>query len=142
MSKLQRISPNTVVCINCYRRSCNVGGIALGDFSIAIDSTNSPIDGRVFRNELEDFFNIPVKYMFLTHRHPDHRKGIPAFKDLTIISSEKTAKLMPKAVKWDKLNTVTFKDQFILKSGDNNLKIEFHHVGGHTGGSSILNFPQ
>ncbi|MFX1507560.1 MAG: hypothetical protein ACFFDC_15860, partial [Promethearchaeota archaeon] len=130
MSKLQSISSNTVVCINCYRRSGNVGGVSLGDFSISIDSTNSPSDGRAHRTELEEFFHIPVKYLFLTHRHPDHRKGISAFKDLTVISSEKTAKLMPKTVKWDKLNTLTFKDQFILESKDTNLSVAFHHVGG------------
>ncbi|MFW9993427.1 MAG: MBL fold metallo-hydrolase [Candidatus Odinarchaeota archaeon] len=140
MANLQAVSPNTAVSINYYRRSCNVGGAALGDFSIAIDSTRSPVDGKAFRDELEDYFQLPVKYLFLTHSHTDHRNGIPAFKDITIVSSEKTAKHMPKTVRWSSLETVTFDDKFVISSNDS-LKVEFHHIGGHTVGSSILYFP-
>ena len=140
MSKLQAVSPRTVVSINVYPGSCNVGGVALEEFTIAIDGTHSPLDGKDFREELEKYFQLPVKYLFLTHTHTDHRNGIPAFKDLTILSSERTANHMPKTVKWKDLNTITFDKKYEIK-GTDTLKVELHRIGGHSIGSSILYFP-
>ncbi|MFW9854465.1 MAG: MBL fold metallo-hydrolase [Candidatus Thorarchaeota archaeon] len=140
-SALQNVSTNTVVYTNCYPRSCNVGGVALDEFSIAIDSTRSPTDAREFRRDLEKYFQLPIEYLFLTHRHTDHRNGIPAFQDLTIVSRAKTSELMPKTVKWDKLNTLTFKDELVINGIDNEVKVELYRLGGHTAGSSILYFP-
>ncbi len=54
-------------------RSSVLGGISLGSFSIAIDSGNPLEVGHGFRKNLESYFGLPVKYLFLTHAHSDHR---------------------------------------------------------------------
>ncbi|MFX1251666.1 MAG: MBL fold metallo-hydrolase [Promethearchaeota archaeon] len=140
MLNLELITPHTVVdtkSITTYR-SANVGGIALDNFVVAIDSGQAEI-GNSLRKDLENYFNLPIKYLFLTHVHTDHRNGLNSFKDVTLVASRKTIENMPKSVKLP-TSLLTFEKDRSIKGDDS--MIEFHHVGGHTIGSSVAYFPQ
>lgn len=141
MSKLEQISDHVVVDKETqYKsRSCISGGISLSKYSIAIDSGDSLEVGIDLRKELETYFKVPVKYLFLTHTHNDHRNGREAFKDLTLITSQKCIDNMPKSISFNKWKKELFDQELIVQ--EDNLAIEFHHVGGHSVGSSIAYFP-
>jgi len=93
--ELIEVSPSTVV----FFTHGNIGGISLKNFLIVIDGGKNPERAKVFREEFENLFNLPVKYFVLTHRHTDHRYGAVAFKDCKFICSKKTAEIMPKNFK-------------------------------------------
>lgn len=46
---------------------------------------------------------------------------------------------MPRRISFSKWSKEIFDKKFILK--ENDLSVEFHHVGGHTVGCSIAYFP-
>jgi len=127
-------------------KSGNVGGVLLQNFSVAIDSTNSLKTGSVFLHKLEQYCGLPVKYLIITHYHSDHtgcvrprRKGSSqdVLEDISIVTSEATAKNMPKSFR--KLPLCTFEDTFTIEDSD--LSIEICHTGGHTSGSSVIYVP-
>ena len=91
MFKLEKLSEHTAVDIatQMTTRSSVLGAISLGKYSIAIDSGNPLEIGQGFRKNLESYFNLPVRYLFLTHAHSDHRGGMNAFKDATLLLSQK-----------------------------------------------------
>lgn len=120
-------------------RSCVLGGISLKTYSIAIESGDSLEVGMGFYQELESFFKKRVKYLFLSHTHSDHRNGIDAFKDCTLIASQKCMENMPKRMNFRKWSKEIFDKKFVLE--EHGLSIEFYHVGGHAIGSSIAYFP-
>lgn len=68
---LEYVTRHTVVKTH-IPKSGNAGGVSLQNFSVAIDSTNSPKTGSVFLHKLEHYFGLPVKYLVITHYHPDH----------------------------------------------------------------------
>jgi len=140
MSKLERISDHVVIDKETQyeSRSCILGGISLSKYSIAIDSGDSLKVGIGLRKELEACFKMPVKYLFLTHTHNDHRNGREAFKDLTLIASQKCIDNMPKKVSFNNWKKEFFNQELIVQ--EDNLTLEFHHVGGHSVGSSIAYF--
>ena len=120
-------------------RSCVIGGVSLGDYSVAIDSGDSLEVGEELRKKLERHFKVPVKYLFLSHTHSDHREGRGAFQDLTLIASRKCIETMPKKISFAKWKKEIFDKKFILREDD--LTLEFHHTGGHSYGFSIAYFP-
>ncbi|MHA1954708.1 MAG: MBL fold metallo-hydrolase [Candidatus Heimdallarchaeaceae archaeon] len=141
MVKLETITQQVVVdtTTQSSTRSCVLGGIALDSFSIAIDSGDSIEVGVGLRKELETHFNLPVKYLFLTHTHNDHRGGKDAFTDLTLIASKQCIENMPRSISFSKWSLETFEEKFVLE--DNGKIVEFHRVGGHSIGFSIAYFP-
>ncbi|MFX1325522.1 MAG: MBL fold metallo-hydrolase, partial [Promethearchaeota archaeon] len=90
---LESITPHTVANTTGEGRG-NAGGIALRNFCIAIDSTMYVKTGEILRNTLESKFNLPVKYLVITHYHGDHIFGIKPFKDVCVLSSELTSRIM------------------------------------------------
>ncbi len=120
-------------------RASVLGGISLDKYSIAIDSGNPLEVGFGFRKDLESFFKLPVKYLFLTHAHSDHRGGMDAFKDAVLLLSKKCKENMPKSTKFGGRTLKTFEDKFVLEEGE--LSIEFFHVAGHSLGSSVAYIP-
>ncbi len=141
MSKLEEISEHVAVDIKTQygSRSCVLGGISLGKYSIAIDSGDSLEVGTALHKELEKHFKIPVQYLFLTHTHNDHRNGREAFKDLTLIASQKCIHNMPKSISFSKWKKELFERELIIK--EEGLSLELHHVGGHSIGFSVAYFP-
>ena len=114
----------------------NVGGIVLENCLVAIDTAHNNSKGREFRIALEKEFGMPVGFTFLTHHHSDHAKGLDAFSDTTIISSEITAKKIRSLKSITTYPTVVFKNDYIIKDGQR--QIQLNRTGGHTIDSSYL----
>ena len=141
MVKLESITEHVAVDITTQResRSCVLSGIALDDYLIAVDSGHSLDVGMALRQKLEKFFQKPVKFLFLSHTHNDHREGRDAFKDTTLIVNHKCLDNMPKRIRLGKWSKEVFSEQFVLNEG--HVDVEFHHVGGHSVGHSVVYFP-
>lgn len=75
MENFESVTKHIVVDTSTQRvsRSCVLGGISLGNYSIAIDSGDSLEVGTAFHKGLESHFKVPVKYLFFTHTHNDHK---------------------------------------------------------------------
>ena len=156
---LESITPLTVANTTGEGRG-NAGGIALRNFCIAIDSTMYVKTGELLLRNLESKFGVPVKYLIITHYHGDHIFGIKPFKDICVLSSELTSKIMTndetktryaefiKGVAKEGpigegieyiIPTLLFKDKLTIQ--DEDLHIKIYHTGGHTAGSSFISFP-
>ena len=142
MENLEPISDHVVVDTSTQRvsRSCVLGGISLGNYAVAIDSGDSIEVGASLRKGLEAHFNVPVKYLFFTHTHNDHRNGREAFTDSTFLMSQRCRDNMPKSVKLSKFTIETFEEIFILE--ENDFSVEFIRIGGHSYGFSVAYFPK
>ncbi|MGC9781016.1 MAG: MBL fold metallo-hydrolase [Candidatus Heimdallarchaeota archaeon] len=141
MVKLEKISDHIVIDTETQSmsRSSIIGGISLGKYSIAIESGSTLEIGMDLKLKLRDFFNLPVKYLFLTHTHNDHRGGMDAFSDETLIMSEKCKENMPKRIRLSKFSLEAFEEKHIIQ--ENELSMEFLKVAGHSIGSSVAYFP-
>ncbi len=141
MVVLEPISDNVVVDTTTQRttRSCVLGGITLGDYSIAIESGHALDVGAALRKELEAISKAPTKYLFLSHTHNDHRDGRDAFKDATLIASQRCLDNMPQRIRLTKWSKEAFDETFTLTTDEGT--VEFHHTGGHSVGHSIAYSP-
>ncbi|MBY8984584.1 MAG: MBL fold metallo-hydrolase [Candidatus Lokiarchaeota archaeon] len=157
--KLDSITPLTVANTTGEGRG-NAGGLSLRNFCIAIDSTMYVKTGELLRKNLKSQFGVPVKYLVVTHYHGDHIFGFKPFKDICILSSEMTSKIMLNNETKSRYQvfiknlakegpigegveyivpTLLFTDKLIIQ--DDDLHIEIYHTGGHTAGSSFVWFP-
>lgn len=98
-------------------------------------------------------FNVPVRYVVLTHAHPDHSTGASVFADeAIIISHEKAkgelerrqqlevaaAKMAKRDARLDPLPDVTFSDQLTLSLGGKTIKLESLKPYSHSVGDVVL----
>ncbi len=67
----------------------NAGIIDLGGHTLVVDAFQIGAAGRELRATAEALFERPVAYLALTHAHPDHWVGLPAFDtNTTVYASE------------------------------------------------------
>ena len=142
----------------------NAAAVALDNFIVVIDPMHYPSQGRKFREYLETKYNLPVKYLFITHYHGDHVFGMSAFKGVEVIGTECLSENMKERIEnhwtqetldeWKEKNPglvdeidafefwlpdTTFKDSYTIKDGV--LRLELHRSGGHSGCSAFAYFP-
>jgi cyclase len=136
----------------------NVGAIIQDTYAIVIDSSLYPKTGMAFRNYVESTYAVPVKYLILTHYHGDHTFGMQSYKDVEVISSQRTRDHIKRGYHdgWREdleendpnadgkievvLPSTCFQDKFIIDEGDQ--RVEIYHSGGHTSDSSYIYYPR
>ncbi len=60
----------------------NAGFVVTGDGVVVIDSLGTPRLGKRLIATVRQASKLPIKYLILTHNHPDHSYGAIAFKNL------------------------------------------------------------
>ena len=97
------------------------------------------------RDELEKRFDVPVKYLVLSHSDFDHVGGSKVFKDggAIVIGQENAAVDIVKDGKMEShaiaLPDITFSDEFTIKLGGKNVKLTY--LGpGHSNSLIAINF--
>ncbi len=142
MPRLEQITSHIAVDTDTQRttRSCVIGGILLGNDIVAVDSGSTLEIGKLLRRDLESVFNTQVSHLFLTHTHTDHRSGMSAFNDITLILSQKSMENMPTTERLKRWSVKPFDRKLVLTGDD--LIVEFLLVGGHSVGSSIAWVPE
>lgn len=130
------ISPN-VILATPENDTVNMGGVKLENYSIAIDSGRSFRHGENLRKSLEDKYNLPIEYLILTHHHDDHISGIKAFDETILVFNKKLQRFLPRDIP---RKEIFHKDKSLILK-DQTLRIEVHHVGGHTPDSSFIYIP-
>jgi glyoxylase-like metal-dependent hydrolase (beta-lactamase superfamily II) len=60
----------------------NAGFIVTGDGVIVVDALASPRDGEALVATIQTVTNQPIKWLILTHHHPDHHFGAIVFRRL------------------------------------------------------------
>jgi cyclase len=164
--ELEQVSERTTAIIDQGDLRSNAGAVALDNFVVVIDPTMKPPVARAFRQKLEGQFDLPVKFLHVTHYHADHVFGAAPFKDTCIVgSTELTANILqrketdwsPEAMeRWRQDNpveaaewfdeveillpTLGFDDRLEIRDAD--LIVELVHSGGHTSCSSYAYVPQ
>lgn len=113
---------------------------------IVVDTKNPGGDrGGKLMEEIKAVSNLPVKYVFNTHHHPDHVGNNQTFLDAgaTIIDAEALKMHMssdPRTKDIPGLPTQTFAQDYILKFGG--AEVDAHLYGrGHTGDDTMIYFP-
>ncbi len=163
--ELKEVTPHTIIVNFKDYFDLNAGAIILSNFIIVIDTLMYPRQAKQFREKLEKKYNLPVKYVFITHYHADHLFGVVSFKDVEIFGSSNLIESMKQRKEenwtteafdeWKKeepeiaelideieiiIPTKGFENKYIIS--DNGLNVEFYHSGGHTGCSSYAYFPE
>ena len=113
---------------------------------IVVDTKN-PGDENYKRvmEEIQSVSNLPVKYVFNTHHHPDHvgnnQKFIDAGAQVIALDALKSHMASdPRTKDIPGLPTVTFAKDYDLKFGG--AEVEAHAYGrGHTGDDTMVYFP-
>ena len=75
--------------------NANAGFVVTPEGVVVIDSLGSPLLGERIISTIKAVTDKPIKYLIITHNHPDHAYGAIAFKKLggvTIIGHEGTMK--------------------------------------------------
>lgn len=94
-------------------------GLIFGkDYSLIVDSGNSPKHARAFLKETGKMNIPPIKYVVLTHHHWDHVLGIQEFKAHTI-AHEKTKEAV------EKMKQRGFRDEDLEKMNQDGLLTDF-----------------
>ncbi|MFX1498112.1 MAG: MBL fold metallo-hydrolase [Promethearchaeota archaeon] len=162
--EFQEITPHTIIANykDCFK--LNAGAVILNNFILVIDTLLYPRQSKEFRKKLEKKYNLPVKYLFITHSHSDHYFGVSSFQDVEIFGSNILIEVLKRKREknwtkkafneWKKsepefseiideieiiIPNFGFENQWILK--DNDLTVEFYTSGGHTECSSYAYFP-
>lgn len=162
--ELEKVSDHTVATKPSLDIHSIAGAIAFPEYLVAFDATMFPKTTKLFREKIEDYFDLPLKYLLLSHYHSDHVIGLKHFKDITIVAPTDLMMNYNKAVKTDltKENLEEWKDEepelapwideieFVFPNllfqnkvilSEGKFHIDFEKVGGHTNCSSYAYFP-
>ncbi len=106
---------------------------------IAID----PIDKEAaswLKDELEQRFDLPVKYLIYSHSDVDHASGGEVFADAIVIAHENAKTALIREETPTAIPAITFSDQMTLELGDGKVNLTF--LGNGHGDSLVaLHFP-
>ena len=141
MNDIEFLTSNVIADAKLERntRSCVLGGVKLGKNSLVVETGYKIEDSQAFRKKMEDHFKVPIKYLFLTHTHNDHRGGLEVYSDCDLIISKKCKENMPKRISLKKYSKRIFEEKLVLDEEEHT--IEFYRTGGHSIGHSIAYFP-
>jgi glyoxylase-like metal-dependent hydrolase (beta-lactamase superfamily II) len=91
--------------------------------------------------EIATRFGQPVKYLVLSHDHPDHSSGGEVFADTaTVVAHENAKRAIIGENRPTAVPTVTFSDQMTIELGGK--QVELTYVGpSHSDNMIVLNFP-
>jgi glyoxylase-like metal-dependent hydrolase (beta-lactamase superfamily II) len=95
------VSPSVVMAEN--PNGSNITCIALDDGLVFVDAGLVTSLAADFRKAMEQRFDRPTKYLFLTHSHLDHIFAMGAFSDVEVVaaSSEKALFEQQLAIEWN-----------------------------------------
>lgn len=104
-----------------------------------------PIDAdaaRWLKAELQQRFNLPVKYLIYSHDHRDHIAGGEVFADTaTVVAHERARETIIAEKRPTAVPTVTFSDRAMIELGGTVVQLSF--VGrNHSDNSIVVQFPQ
>ncbi|MFX1603814.1 MAG: MBL fold metallo-hydrolase [Promethearchaeota archaeon] len=161
---IEEVSPRAVAASYESYFSVKAGAVALEDFIVVIDTLLYPRQAKKLRAEIEAKYELPVKYLFITHFHGDHHYGAAQFKDVEIFGSNDLIENMKRRREegwtkeafdaWKKeepdfaeyideieivIPTTGFENERVIRNKD--LQLEFYHSGGHSSCSSYAYFP-
>ena len=138
---IKQITERTVIGTTTIdgRPQSNAGAIAFQNYIVAIDPSPEAYTSPIFRKAIEEHFNLPVKYLLVTHYHGDHTRGVETFRDCTIVGSPQLSAKM-KNDNRPVLPEIQFTEKLVIK--DDSYEVEFHYSGGHTICSTYAYFPQ
>lgn len=123
--------------------------VRLLDDAVIVVDTKNPSQENYDRlmEEIRSVTDLPVRYVINTQHHPDHVGTNQQFIDAgaTVIAVEELAQFMasdPRTTEIPGRPTQTFSDDYELTI-DGETIVEAHFYGpGHTGGDTIVYFPQ
>ncbi|MHA2602862.1 MAG: MBL fold metallo-hydrolase [Candidatus Thorarchaeota archaeon SMTZ1-83] len=160
---VEEVSPRAVAANYESYFGVKAGAVALYDFIVVIDTLLYPRQAKKLREELEAKYELPVKYLFITHFHGDHHYGAAAFKDVEVFGSNALIDNMKRRTEegwtkeafdgWKKeepdfaeyieeieivIPNRGFEKERVIRNKD--LQMEFYHSGGHSSCSSYAYF--
>ena len=91
--EIKEVSSRTSIAVS---EAVNASAVALKNFIVVIDPLMYPSQAKEFREHLEKKFNLPVKFLFITHYHGDHFYGIAPYKDVEIFGSKPFLEIVKK----------------------------------------------
>ncbi|MBB5352841.1 glyoxylase-like metal-dependent hydrolase (beta-lactamase superfamily II) [Haloferula luteola] len=97
----------------------------------------SPEAARWLKNEIQQRFDTPVRYLVYSHNHFDHTLGGEIFDEpsITCISQELAREDLVRTRTETRIPDLTFKDQLTLHLGDSQVHLRYH--GSNNGRGSI-----
>ena len=142
VEKIRQLKPNLYVVTGAGANTL----VRVTPEGLIVADTKNPGD-QIFNDlfaQIRSVSNLPVKYIFNTHHHPDHAGNNQKFVDMgaTVIGLERMKALMTTDARTKDIPgvaTVTFANDYSLKFGG--AQVDAHYYGSsHTGGDTVVYF--